>query len=131
MANRKRIESPDKLDKFITEFIDKCRATGMIPSDYELCRFLQISPSTLDAYWRDGEEGSTYHGYSIPLKKLQQFREHRLLDMLEREPKSSTAAIFQLKQIKNGGYTDSPLNAGEGATITLKIQGVGGAEAFK
>lgn len=74
----------------------------------------------------------TYYGYDAPLKRLQQFREHRLLTILEHDPKSGTAAIFQLKQTKNGGYTDSPINTGDqGATITLRIQGVGGADAFK
>lgn len=132
MANKKKIDSPQKLDLFITQFIEKCQNESLIPTDFELCKYLQISPATLERYGRGGEEGDTYHGYDVPLKRLQQFREHRLLTILEHDPKSGTAAIFQLKQTKNGGYTDSPLNTGDqGATITLKIQGVGGADAFK
>ena len=97
-----------------------------------MCKFLQVSPATLERYGRGGEKGDTYYGYDAPLKRLQQFREHRLLTMLEHDPKAGTAAIFQLKQTKNGGYTDSPINTGDqGATITLRIQGVGGADAFK
>lgn len=132
MANKKKIDSPQKLDIFITQFIEKCQKEELIPTDFELCKFLQVSPATLERYGRGGEKGDTYHGYDAPLKRLQQFREHRLLTMLEHDPKAGTAAIFQLKQSKNGGYTDSPINTGDqGATITLKIQGVGGADAFK
>lgn len=132
MANARKFDSPEKLDRHIRDFIRFCSENDEIPSDYMLCKFLMISPSTLERFRRGEEAGDTYKGFDAPLKRLQQFREHRLLTMLERDPKAGTAAIFQLKQSKNGGYTDSPINTGDqGATITLKIQGVGGADAFK
>ena len=131
MANTRKIESAEMLDKHIKEFIKYCENSSVIPSDWELCKFLNISPSLLSNYQRGEEAGETYKGYNVPLKRLQQFREHRLLELLERDPKASTAAIFQLKQQKNGGYTDAPQAGDSSATVTLRIEGVGGVEAFK
>ena len=129
MANTRKIESPEMLAKHIDNFIKYCEDGGGIPSDYELIKFLSISASTLERY-KAGE--GTYKGYEIPFKKLQLFREHRLLRQLEESRGNNTAAIFQLKQPKNGGYTDAPQNQGDqGVTVTLRIAGVGGEEAFQ
>ena len=46
-------------------------------------------------------------------------------------PKRAAAAIFQLKQPFNGGYVESTQQVDQGATVTLKIEGVGGVDAFK
>lgn len=127
MANTRKIDSPEMLDKHIKNFIEFCNETGEIPSDYALCKFLSVSASTLDRY-KAGE--GTYKGYDEPLKNLRKFREHRLLAMLEGNPKLSAAAIFQLKQPFNGGYQENQA-IDHSATVTLKIEGVGGEEAFK
>lgn len=127
MANTRKIDSAEMLDKHIKDFTEWCTKNGEIPSDYNLCKFLSVSASTLDRY-KAGE--GTYKGYDEPLKNLKKFREHRLLAMLEGNPKLSAAAIFQLKQPFNGGYQESQA-VDQSATITLKIEGVGGVEAFK
>lgn len=127
MANTRKIDSPEMLDKHIKDFTEWCTKNGEIPSDYNLCKFLSVSASTLDRY-KAGE--GTYKGYDEPLKNLRKFREHRLLAMLEGNPKLSAAAIFQLKQPFNGGYQESTA-VDHSATVTLKIEGVGGVEAFK
>lgn len=127
MANTRKIDSAEMLDKHIKDFTEWCTKNGEIPSDYNLCKFLSVSASTLDRY-KAGE--GTYKGYDEPLKTLKKFREHRLLTMLEGNPKLSAAAIFQLKQPFNGGYQESQA-IDQSATITLKIEGVGGVEAFK
>jgi len=136
MGAQRKIETPEMLEKHINDFIAKCEETGEIPSDYALCKFLSISPTTLECYMTEGrteeeKERGTYKGYSKPLKKLTQFREHRLLKQLEASKGNNSSAIFQLKQKKNGGYTDAPVQQESNASITLKIEGVGGVEAFK
>ncbi len=133
MGRVRCVESAELLDKYMEEFIAMCEKDDKIPSDYELMRFLNVSPTTLDVYRKGGEkEGDTYYGYQAPFKKLLSYREHRLLRQLEHSKGNNTAAIFQLKQPKNGGYTDNPITTGEqGATVTLKIEGVGGIDAFK
>lgn len=127
MANTRKIDSAEMLDKHIKNFIEFCNDTGEIPSDYALCKFLSVSASTLERY-KAGE--GTYKGYDEPLKTLKKFREHRLLTMLEGNPKLSAAAIFQLKQPFNGGYQETQ-TTDNSATVTLRIEGVGGVEAFK
>lgn len=132
MSKPRVVKSAEILDKYMEEFIQKCESDGMIPSDYELMRYINCSPATLDRYRRGGKEGETYHGYDEPFKKLLTYREHRLLRQLEASKGNNTAAIFQLKQAKNGGYTDNPITTGDqGATLTIKVEGVGGLEAFK
>ena len=51
--------------------------------------------------------------------------------MLEGDSKKAAAAIFQLKQPFNGGYVESTQQVDQGATLTLKIEGVCGVDAFK
>lgn len=127
MANTRKIDSAEMLDKHIKDFTEWCTKNGEIPSDYNLCKFLSVSAYMLEQF-KKGE--GKYEGFQIPLKTLQKFREHRLLDMLESNPRLSAAAIFQLKQPFNGGYQESQA-VDQSATITLKIEGVGGVEAFK
>lgn len=137
MARPKKIENVKELDKHIDNFIEMCEENAMIPSDWELMKFLNISATTLECYETEGRteeerERGTYKGYSNPLKKLTRYREHRLLGQLEATKGNNTAAIFQLKQKKNGGYVDIPTDTGNNSvTLTLKIEGVGGIEAFK
>lgn len=137
MARPKKIESVKELEKHIDNFIDMCEEKAIIPSDWELIKFLDISVSTLENYEAEGKteedrERGTYKGYSAPLKKLTKYREARLLKQLEATKGNNTAAIFQLKQKKNGGYVDIPTDYNNNnATLTLKIEGVGGIEAFK
>lgn len=136
MGAQRKIETPEMLEKHINDFIDKCEQNGEIPSDYALCKFLSVSPTTLECYINEGRteeerEKGTYKGYSVPMKKLIHYREHRLLRMLEASRGNHSGAIFQLKQKKNGGYTDAPVQQESNASITLKIEGVGGVEAFQ
>lgn len=136
MARLRKIESPEDFSRQIDEFIKFCEASGEIPSDYALSRFLGVSSSMLERFRYEGkDEGErkreTYKGYAAPFKKLTEFREHRLLLQLESSKGSNSGAIFQLKQPKNGGYTDQQIQAATESTITLRIEGVGGSEAFK
>ena len=50
MGAQRKIETPEMLEKHINDFIAKCEETGEIPSDYALCKFLSISPTTLECY---------------------------------------------------------------------------------
>lgn len=137
MARPKKIESPKELDRHIDNFIEMCEKQGVIPSDWELMKFLDVSVTTLETFEKEGHteeerEKGTYKGYSQPLKKLVKYRESRLLKQLETTKGNNTAAIFQLKQKKNGGYVDIPTDTSTAnSTLILKIEGVGGVEAFK
>jgi hypothetical protein len=141
MANRRKIRDGDELARQIDEFVNWCEEYNEIPSDYNFAKYLDISDYQLQKMYQGGGEPIVdragrfkrdvqYNSFPEALKKLSTYREHRLLIQMESNPKMVTSAIFQLKQAKNGGYTDSPLDNSGGATITLKIEGVGGAEAF-
>lgn len=103
------IESAEQLSEKIDEYIAKNtreNENGVVPpTDYDLCKFLGISSSTLNNYQRDVD---TYPGYLDALKKLVDYREQFYVTLSLKNPKAAGAAIFALKQKKNGGYEDKP-----------------------
>lgn len=62
MGAQRKIETPEMLEKHINDFIAKCEETGEIPSDYALCKFLSISPTTLECYMTEGIHLLPIHG---------------------------------------------------------------------
>ena len=47
MAQTRKVESAEKLMKYIDDFIKYCEENGEIPSNYNLCKFLSVSAATL------------------------------------------------------------------------------------
>ena len=132
MARPRKIENAEELSQHIDEFIKKCDA-GEIesPTDYRLAQFLGISVDTLYRYYTDGrddEDRVIYKGFGKPLKKLIAYREDRLCRMMEANPRLVTPAIIQLKQNKNGGYTDKQVAESNGTmALNVSISGASGA----
>ena len=131
MANKRKVSDLKQFEFYIEEFIKTCEREHMKPSDHNLRIFLNVSQSTLDRYYRGEKAGETYKGYDEALKNLISYREHLLTSKLDEKGSNVAGAIIQLKQPKNGGYTDVPAITSGGATLTLKIDGVGGLDAFK
>ena len=131
MANKRKVTDAKRLEFYIEEFIKACESESMKPSDHNLRIFLDVSQSTLERYYRGERAGETYKGYDDALKNLIAYREHILTSVLDQKGSNVAGAIIQLKQPKNGGYTDVPAITSGGATLTLKIDGVGGLDAFK
>lgn len=118
MAKERKYKSVEDFEKVVDAFIQECE-NGNIPrpTDYRFCEYANISAHTLSRYYtgdniqdsntntEDNKE-SIYKGFGNALKKLIQFREDRLNGLMEDNPKATTAAVFQLKQKHNGGYTD-------------------------
>lgn len=48
MANTRKIDSAEMLDKHIKDFTEWCAKNGEIPSDYNLCKFLSVSAYMLE-----------------------------------------------------------------------------------
>lgn len=128
MANKRKIETAELFEFHIKKFCEHCTKTGANPSDWALCNFLMISAHTLDRYRLESDK---YPGYGDAYKTLVRFREDRLLNLMERDSHNATSSIFQLKQAKNGGYSDAPQITDKGTTIRLIIDGVGGEDAFR
>lgn len=131
MANKRKVSDLEQFEKYIEDFIKRCESEGMKPSDHNLRIFLSVSQATLDRYYKGKAAGEAYAGYDDVLKNLIAYREHLLTSKLDEKGSNVAGAIIQLKQPKNGGYTDVPAISSGGATLTLKIDGVGGLDAFK
>lgn len=126
MAPPRKIKDAAELKTKIAKFMQLVES-GEIdkPTDYRLCEFLGISPDTLERW---NNERDKYQGYAEELKKLELFREHYWLSKAD-DPKQTTFAIFNLKQRKNGGYTDRQEVEHKDVKIDLTINGVKG-DAF-
>jgi hypothetical protein len=108
--------SVEEFTALIDGFITHCRQDlDIIPSDYALLEYIRqnspvsISPRTLDSYYTD-----TSRGYCDALKRLIAYREHRLLQRMQDNPRETSGCIFTLKQARSGGYIDRQQVAGNG-----------------
>ena len=109
----------------VDSFIQHCKDTGTIPSDYMLMEHLQqrgidISVSTLDRYYMamhgnvdslpegDGTERdmTVYKPYGAALKKLVAYREHMTMQQSIDNPKLAGHTAFRLKQPRWGSWSD-------------------------
>ena len=98
-------ELENLVDLYIAKNTEDNREDVIPPTDYDFCKFLGISSSTLANYRSDKD---TYPGYLEALKKLVDYREQYFVTLSLKNPKAAGAAIFALKQGKNGGYQDKP-----------------------
>lgn len=119
----KSIGSAEELSNLLDSFIDESEEkynSGIVcpPDDYTVCKFLSISSSTLDNYFKGDED--TYPGYLGALKKLVQYREHYYVRAGMVNPKLAGVTNFALKQKKNGGYEDRPTVQVEARELTIK-----------
>ena len=93
-----------------------------VPSDYNLTKFLDIRPNRLQ-YYKDNIDK---HGYRDGFEQLRMFRED-FWTKKSLEAKSSTSAIFHLKQPMNGGYTDKQDKSSDPIKVEVVIKGCEGA----
>ena len=122
MAPRRKIRSQEELGEKLIGFMDFCTENDMIPTDYQLCKYLGISIDTLERYSREPEK---YQGYAEQLKKLVTYREDWFLQKANNNPKAATISIFALKQPKNGGYVDKPAISVDAKELKIITDGVG------
>lgn len=86
---------------------------------------LKITDSTANRYQKDGENAAAYKAVFDYAKAR---RESWLVRKMVAEPKVAAGCMNALKQKKNGGYTDRPIDSGE-KTLNINIGGVGGGWA--
>jgi hypothetical protein len=134
MARRLKASALD-FDLAIDSFIDYCKDTGTIPSDYMLYEHLQaqglnISLSTLDRYYAalsgtadiaaDGRDMTVYKPYGKSLKKLIAYREHMTMQQSIDNPKTAGHTAFRLKQARWGNWSDKQ-ETNQDVAITVKL----------
>lgn len=125
MPRSRKVDSPERLEQYIAEYIDLCRDSNDIPSDYGLADYIGCSVRSIER-WRKGE--GNYRKYSEAFVELKKFAESVLIREV-RTAKNPAGAIFLLKQEKFGGYTDKQEIETAGS-LTIKVDGVG-ADSFK
>ncbi len=103
----KKYEDPQKLVDKIDEYIALCQREDKFPSYAGLCLHCGIISETMNIYADNNE------CVAVALKKAQDIREEYLANIvLGNNAKSTTGAIFLLKQPKNGGYQDKQISDG-------------------
>ncbi len=146
---KKQINSAADFSKHINGFIELSQAEGFAPTDHALWNYLGVKPSEYEhlAKGRNVDGSAWNHKTHQPdevkvweerdkreaedaTKKLIAYREDRLVKELEKSRTTSSNVIFQLKQPKNGGYQDVQQTESN-ASVTIKVDGIGGLEAFK
>jgi hypothetical protein len=93
------------VEEYIKYHQEQCLDHVYVPSDFDFCKYAGIGVSTYYAYIADGDK---YPGYSEAVKKLTAYREDFYANLSIMNPRAAGAAIFALKQRKNGGYEDKP-----------------------
>lgn len=146
---KKKIASIQDFVKHINAFIELSQEKGFAPTDHALWSYLGVKPSEYDhlSKGRNPDGGVWEHRCKTDeeqkmweerdkreaddaVKKLVAYREDRLVKELEKSRTTSSNVIFQLKQPKNGGYQDVQQTESN-ASVTIKVDGIGGLEAFK
>lgn len=146
---RKNIANISDFVKHINAFIELSQAEGFAPTDHALWSYLGVKPSEYEylSKGRNPDGGVWEHRCKTDeekkvweerdkreaedaVKKLVAYREDRLVKELEKSRTTSSNVIFQLKQPKNGGYQDIQQQQND-SSVTIKIDGIGGLEAFK
>ena len=147
--SRKKLANISDFVKHINAFIELSQAEDFAPTDHALWSYLGVKPSEYDhlSKGRNPDGGVWEHRCKTDeekkvweerdkreaedaVKKLVAYREDRLVKELEKSRTTSSNVIFQLKQPKNGGYQDIQQQQND-SSVTIKIDGIGGLEAFK
>ena len=120
MAFTKKYPSGAVFEKAVDNFLSDCKAANIFPSEPAMLLALDISDDTLRNYEKDKDKT-----YSAAIKKAQIERERWLSEKLITDRYGTSAAIFLLKQAKNGGYRDVQETSGA-MNITVNLPGMNG-----
>jgi hypothetical protein len=125
MAFTKKYPTGAAFEKAVNAFLSECNASNTFPSEPAMLLYLDISDDTLRNYEKDKDKT-----YSAAIKKAQIERERWLSEKLITDRYGTSAAIFLLKQAKNGGYRDVQETSGA-MNITLNLPGMSGSNFGK
>ena len=114
---RKIVTLSEQLPEKIRGFCDAVEAGDVpAPTDYELCRWLDVAASMLERMW-EGE--GEYKKARECLQELIAYRSHWCM------MKGSTWSIFASKQKRWGGWTDKPAEDKTPIKIDISLTGAG------
>ena len=113
----------DGLQKEYQAVADKVLNGACFPDEAGLRIHLDLSHESYQAYREDPD-------YNKVFDWAQDMRESWAARRLAADPKSAQAFLNILKQGENGGWVDRKTDTGD-KSLTLKVAGVGGMEAFQ
>lgn len=128
--------SPEELSKAIDIYFQECEEENIFPDEAGMIIFLEDNLSISSASYRryadakEDDEKETYKELAKVISRARDRRESWLTRRMVTDNKAAQGCFNALKQPKNGGYTDGKGNNDGQATITLKIEGIGGGASF-
>lgn len=137
---QKRMYRAGELEEAIDRCVAHCLATGEPPVGYVLHKFTDVPEESLGEFLEHGEavlrgerhSGSEIMGRYRAAKRWEEFKTFYWLERGQKEPKVANFAKFNLKQSGNGGYVEKePSGKGGKSEITVRLEGIGGAEAAR
>lgn len=137
MANSKTTKvSAEELEQAVNDFFAMREEQQSFPDEpgmiVFICDRFGISFGTYRRYNENDseDEENIYKEHAQILTRARLLRESWLCTRMATDNKAAQGCLNNLKQPKNGGYIDKPSNDAGAATITLRIDGVGGSAAF-
>ena len=127
---KRKYGTAKELEAAIEEYFEEMEEQGIFPDEAGMRLHLVISQRTLDAYANgDSEEAKAYRDV---LDAARDRRESWLARRMVSEPKAANGCMNALKQAKNGGYVDKPIQNDGERKLTIVFTGIkGGEDAFK
>ena len=116
-------KSADELKEKMQEYFTDCDVDGVFPDEAGMRIYLDLGHESYRSYMDDKD-------YEKVFDWAMDMRESWAARRLAAEPRSAQAFLNILKQTSNGGWVDRKTDKGDN-TLSLKIAGVGGEEAFK
>lgn len=106
--------------KAVDKYFEDCETKGIFPDHAGMKIALGLSDKTLSRYAEDDE-------YAEILEECIDRRESYLTRKMVTDNKLAQGCLNALKQPKNGGYTDRPVDNTE-KKFVVRIEGWGGAD---
>lgn len=126
---KRKYQSAYDFGKAVDDFFKDCKEKGVFPDEAGMYLFLGVRPVTVKRYCGDPDPVEAERFEEI-LENAKLQRESWLNQAMTANPKGSIGYMSLLKQPKNGGYTDRPIDTTE-RSLTINVINVGGEAAFK
>lgn len=135
MSGRMKIS---ELEEGLDRCIRHCTDTGEAPVAFVLHKFVDIPEEELNEFLERGNRAVRGEIPKTPgvmrrfrlARRWDEFKTFYWLNIARKEPKNASFAMFNLKQAENGGYGEKDAKA-EKTAVTVRLEGVGGAEGMK
>ena len=126
---KRKYKSAFDFGKAVNDFFEDCEERGVFPDEAGMFLFLGVRPVTVKRYCEDPDPVEAERFEEI-LENAKLQRESWLNQAMTANPKGSIGYMSLLKQQKNGGYVDKPVDTSE-RSLTIVVNNVGGEAAFK